>query len=80
MGDRIIARGRASDDKKSVAATLIVVMSHADIAKKQAAEQADWDKRGVIGIVTAAGPEDIAISISGPGGQKKTLVITPVEG
>ena len=77
VGDRIIARGRASDDKKSVAATLIVVMSHADIAKKQAAEQADWDKRGVIGIVTAAGPEDIAISISGPGGQKKTLVITP---
>src|SRR5580704_9830587 len=35
-GDRVLARGRPSDDQKTVAATLIVVMSQADIAKKQA--------------------------------------------
>jgi Cu/Ag efflux protein CusF len=75
-GDRVLARGKASDDEKSFAANLIVDMSKADIAKKQAAEEADWDKRGVIGIVTAASPEDIAITVN-TGGQKKTLVITP---
>jgi hypothetical protein len=75
-GDRVLARGKPSDDQKTVAATLIVVMSQADIAKKQAAEQADWDKRGVIGVVTAVSPSDIAISVRGAGGAK-SLIITP---
>lgn len=77
VGDRAQAVGKAGEDGKSIAAMLIVVMSKADVAKKQAAEQAEWDKRGVVGIVTAANPEDIAISVNSPDGQKKTLVITP---
>jgi len=75
-GDRVLARGRPSDDQKTVAATLIVVMSQADIAKKQAGERADWDKRGVIGVVTAVSPSDIAISVRS-GGATKSLIITP---
>src|SRR5271154_435814 len=75
-GDRVLARGKPSDDQKTVAATLVVVMSQADIAKKQAAERADWDKRGVIGVVTAVSPSDIAISVRGPGGTK-SLILTP---
>src|SRR6266853_555164 len=34
-------------DRVLVALPRVVVMSQGDIAKKQAAEQADWDKRGV---------------------------------
>jgi hypothetical protein len=75
-GDRVLARGKASEDKKAVDATLIVVMSKGDIAKKQAAETADWDKRGVVGIVTASSPEDIAITVRGAGGAK-TMIVTP---
>jgi len=75
-GDRVLARGKPSDDQKTVAATLVVVMSQADIAKKQAAERADWDKRGVIGLVTAVSPSDIAISVRGAGGAK-SLIVTP---
>jgi len=75
-GDRVLARGKASDDKTSVAATLVVVMSKSDIAQKQAAEKADWDKRGVVGTVTAASPTEIAISVRGPGGAK-TMIVTP---
>jgi hypothetical protein len=74
-GDRVLARGRPSADQKSVAATLIVVMSKSDIANKQAQERADWDKRGVIGVVTAVGGDQIAISARGPGGNKPLIVI-----
>ena len=59
VGDRALAVGKL--DGTTVTATLIVVMSKADMAKKQAAERADWEKRGVNGIVTAVGPEDIVI-------------------
>ncbi len=75
-GDRVLAVGKASDDKGSLAATLVVVMSQGDIAKKQAAERADWDKRGVIGIVTAASPTEIAITVRGAGAVK-TMIVTP---
>ncbi len=75
-GDRVLAVGKASDDKTSLAATLVVVMSQGDIAKKQAEERADWDKRGVIGIVTAASPTEIAITVRGAGAPK-TMIITP---
>ena len=75
VGDRALAVGKL--EGTTVTASLIVIMSKADVAKTHAAEQAEWDKRGVIGIVTAASPEDIAIAVHGPGGTKKTLIITP---
>jgi len=78
-GDRVLARGKPSEDQKSVAATLIVVMSQGDIAKKQAAEKADWDKRGVVGTVTAASPTEVALSVRGNGGAK-SLIVTPGTG
>lgn len=74
-GDRAVVVGKV--DGSAVTASLIVVMSKADVAKQHAAEQADWDKRGVIGIVTAASPEEITIAVSAGGGQRKPLVITP---
>jgi hypothetical protein len=63
-GDRVFARGRVADDKKSVPAKVLVVMSKADIAKKQEAERAEWKKRGVLGIITALKPETKEITIS----------------
>jgi Cu/Ag efflux protein CusF len=52
-GDRLLARGELSDDKSELAATTLVIMTKADIAKKQQADQAEWQKRGVGGLVTA---------------------------
>jgi hypothetical protein len=74
-GDHVLAVGTVVDEK-SVTARLIVVMSKADIATKQSGEMADWQKRGVIGIVTAATPEQISINVRGPAGNK-TLTIAP---
>lgn len=74
-GDRVLAVG-AAPDEKSFTARLVVVMSKADIASKESSELADWQKRGVIGIVTAVSGEEVTISVRGPGGAKP-LVITP---
>jgi co-chaperonin GroES (HSP10) len=63
-GDRVFARGKVADDKKSVPARVLVVMSKEDIAKKQEAERAEWKKRGVLGIITALKPETKEITIS----------------
>src|ERR1043166_5650682 len=50
-GDRIWARGTVAEDKKSVSALQIVVMSKGDIAKKQEAERIEWRRRGILGVV-----------------------------
>jgi hypothetical protein len=63
-GDRVMAMGRVSDDRKSATARVIVVMSKADIAQKQEAERADWKKRGILGVITALKPETKEITIT----------------
>lgn len=62
-GDRVLARGKSAEDQKSIAATIIVVMSQSDIAGKQAAERADWDRRGATGIVTAVSADSVTINV-----------------
>ena len=63
-GDRVLALGKVSDDQKLVPARTLVVMTKADIAKKQEAERAEWKRRGVLGIITALKPETKEIIIS----------------
>jgi co-chaperonin GroES (HSP10) len=63
-GDRVLALGKVSEDQKLVPARNLVVMTKADIAKKQEAERAEWKKRGVLGIITALKPETKEITIS----------------
>ena len=63
-GDRVMAMGRVSDDRKTATARVIVVMSKADIAQKNEAERADWKKRGILGVITALKPETKEITIT----------------
>jgi hypothetical protein len=63
VGDRVLARGRAGANSNEFPATLIVVMSQGDIAQKQAADRADWDRRGVVGVVTMAGGDQVVINV-----------------
>jgi hypothetical protein len=74
-GDRVLARGKAGEDQKSVVATLVVVMSKSDIASRQAAERADWDRRGVTGIVAETSGDSVTINMRTLEGVKP-LVIT----
>lgn len=63
-GDRILAQGRGAADQKTVPALRLVVMSKADIAKKQDQERADWRRRGVLGMVSSLNPATKEVTIS----------------
>jgi hypothetical protein len=76
VGDRLRARGRMTEDQKSLAALEIVVISQSDIASKQAADRADWDRRGATGIVADVAADSITINVRTIEGVKP-LVITP---
>jgi Cu/Ag efflux protein CusF len=76
VGDRILARGRSSGDPGSFAATGIIVISKADLAKKHAAERAEWEKRGVGGLITALDPaaKEITITVPTTAGAKPMVI------
>ncbi|HYN23419.1 MAG TPA: hypothetical protein VES69_00065, partial [Pyrinomonadaceae bacterium] len=78
-GDRVLARGKVSDDKKLVPARALVVMTKADIAKKQEAERAEWRRRGILGVVSAVNPETREITISSRSMAGTQSVIIPVD-
>lgn len=63
-GDRIMARGTVSEDKKTVPALQIIVMTKGDLAKKQEAERMEWRRRGMLGVITALKPETKEITIT----------------
>jgi hypothetical protein len=76
-GDRVWARGRAGADPKTVPALQVVVMSKADLAKKQDQERAEWRRRGVSGIVASLNPstQEITVSSRTMAGAPQSVVI-----
>lgn len=77
-GDRIWARGKVSDDRKSVPAAALIVMNKTDIAKKQEQERAEWKRRGILGVVSGLKPETKEITISSRSGMGTQSVVIPV--
>jgi len=65
-GDRVLVRGRVSDDQKSVLATSVIVMAKTDLEKAREAERLEWRQRGLGGLVKAADPVTKEITISVP--------------
>ncbi len=63
-GDRIWARGNVSEDRKSVPALMVIVMTKGDLAKKGEAERAEWRRRGILGVITSLKPDTKEITIS----------------
>jgi hypothetical protein len=76
IGDRVLVKGKPSDDGKSLVASSVIVMKKSDIAQKQASERADWQRRGIGGRVTAVDPAagTVAVSMAGFGGSKTVMV------
>jgi hypothetical protein len=80
VGDRVFARGRVSDDHKSVPAMTLIVMTKADIAQKQERERAEWRRRGLLGVVSALNPATQEITIQARSQQGVSNVIIPAVG
>lgn len=74
VGDRVLVSGKVGDSEGAFAASRVILMKSGDIAQKHEAEQADWQKRGTGGIVSAvdAGSGALTVSI----GAKKLTVNT----
>lgn len=66
VGDRVLVRGRVSEDQKSVLANSVLVMAKTDLEKAREAERAEWRRRGIGGLVKAVNPETKEITISVP--------------
>jgi hypothetical protein len=56
LGDRVMARGKVAEDKRSVSARQVIVMTKEAITEKREREREDWQRRGIVGIVTALNP------------------------
>ena len=76
-GDRVMVRGKLSEDQKSMAATMVLVMSSSDVARKQANDRADWEKRGVSGEVTGTGTDKFLLRVRG---KSMTVTLAPSAG
>ena len=78
VGDRILARGKASDDTKSLIASTVIVMKQSDVAAKQQNEREDWQKRGLGGLVSAVDSAvgSVTISVTAFTGSRKVVVQT----
>jgi len=77
QGDRVWARWRPGADQKLTPAAQVVVMSKADLAKKQEQERAEWRRRGVSGIVSSVNPstQEITVSSKSLMGQSQAVII-----
>ena len=76
VGDRVLVRGRASDDAKTMAAVGIIAMKRTDLEAKKSQDRDDWQKRGIGGLVSAVDPATGTITIStGTGATAKTVAI-----
>jgi len=65
VGDRVLVRGRVSDDQKSLLATSVIVMAKAELDKVREAERAEW-RRGIGGLVKAVNAETKEITLAVP--------------
>ena len=78
LGDSVFARGRMTDDRKSMPALEFYVMSKGDIAEKRERERTEWSKRGIAGTISAINAETKEISVDSrtPEGLKPIVVAT----
>lgn len=76
VGDSVIAQGRVADDRKSVPAKRIVLMTKAAIAQKQEHDREEWKQRGIVGRITSLNAEskEINLMMRLPAGERPVLI------
>jgi hypothetical protein len=63
VGDRILVRGEAGADARSLAATSVIAMKHADVEANQQEQGDEW-RHGIGGIVSSVDPAAGLITIT----------------
>jgi len=78
LGDSVFARGRMSEDRKTMPALEFYVMSKGDIAEKREHERGEWSKRGIVGTISAVNMDtkEITVDARTAEGPKSIVVAT----
>ncbi len=77
-GDKLLVTGMISDDKKTLPAKSVYLMTKSDIAEKQAKEKEKWSTRGMSGRVVTVNPDTKQITVEVRGlGAASSVVLTP---
>lgn len=76
VGDRILAAVRPSADGSAMTATTLIAMKGAAVTEHQQVEQADWQRRGVGGLVKTVDPANGMVTIAS-GARTLTIHSTP---
>jgi len=74
-GDRLLARGSAAQEAKPAPAKTVIIMTKADVAKKQEHDRAEWQRRGIAGTVMLVNASTKEITINTHGRDAKSVVI-----
>ena len=77
-GDKVYARGRISEDRKSLPAQKMIVMLKADIESAQERQRNEWRLRGIAGVVTGLNAKtgEVIVQAQGREGLKTTVITT----
>jgi ribosomal protein L24 len=80
VGDKLLVTGAVSEDKKTIPAKIVYLMTKSDIAQRQVKESEEWKTRGLSGKVLSVDPatKEIIVSSKGIAGETKTT-LTPKE-
>ena len=74
-GDRLLARGLPASEAKPAPARTVIIMTKADVAKKQERDRAEWQRRGIAGTITLVNSASKEITINTHGRDAKSVVI-----
>jgi hypothetical protein len=78
VGDGVYVKGYVAEDRKSVPAQKVTVVSQSDIAKKQEKERLEWRQRGISGIIESLNPQTKEITLTTRAAEGPKPVILPV--
>lgn len=78
VGDGVYVRGRVTEDRQSVPAQKMVVVSQSEIAQKQERERTEWRRRGLSGIIEALNPQTKEITVSTRTAEGSKPIIVPI--
>ena len=78
VGDKVVVTGILAEDKKSIPAKSVYLMSKSAIADRAAKDKEEWRTRGVVGKVVNYNPQTSIITITTRGfGGEKTVAVKP---
>jgi len=75
VGDRALARVPSDGANTSLPARTVVIMTKADLAQKHEHDRAEWQTRGIVGVVASVDPATKQITVTTRGREPKTITI-----